>query len=165
MKYHKELLAQARYLCRKEPKHPKQASLKRAISTAYYALFHCFIYYTTKKFIPNEHKTLRPLLGRIFEHGKMKNACHELIKKGKNKINIIDDVLPNDLLDVADAFKQLQQARHEADYDMAKQFTKVEASDLVELASVAIDGFEGFYSELHGSLFMIALLNATQHIK
>lgn len=104
-------------------------------------------------------------MGRIFEHGKMKNACHELIKKGKNKINIIDDVLPNDLLDVADAFKQLQQARHEADYDMAKQFTKVEASDLVELASVAIDGFEGFYSELHGSLFMIALLNATQHIK
>jgi len=35
-----DLLAQARLLATKEPRRPKDASLRRAVSTAYYALFH-----------------------------------------------------------------------------------------------------------------------------
>jgi hypothetical protein len=37
------LLEQAQHLVKREPKRPKQASLRRAISTAYYALFHLLI--------------------------------------------------------------------------------------------------------------------------
>src|SRR6266571_1109983 len=37
---HNELLAQAWHLAKKEPKHPLQASLRRAVSAAYYAVFH-----------------------------------------------------------------------------------------------------------------------------
>jgi len=35
-----DLLAQAKHLASKEPKRPRQASLRRAISGAYYALYH-----------------------------------------------------------------------------------------------------------------------------
>ena len=38
MSLHQDLLAQARHLLRKEPRRPKQASLRRAVSAAYYAL-------------------------------------------------------------------------------------------------------------------------------
>jgi len=37
MSLHADLLAQAEYLAKKEPKRPRQASLRRAISAAYYA--------------------------------------------------------------------------------------------------------------------------------
>lgn len=35
-----ELLAQARHLATKEPRRPRDASLRRSVSAAYYALFH-----------------------------------------------------------------------------------------------------------------------------
>jgi hypothetical protein len=38
-----DLLAQARRLVSLDPRRPRQASLRRAISTAYYALFHLLI--------------------------------------------------------------------------------------------------------------------------
>lgn len=40
---HAQLLHQARHLAIKEPSRPQQASLRRAVSTAYYALFHFLI--------------------------------------------------------------------------------------------------------------------------
>ena len=35
-----DLLAQAKHLATKEPRRPRDASLRRAVSSAYYALFH-----------------------------------------------------------------------------------------------------------------------------
>src|SRR5262245_43956452 len=38
-----DLLKQARSLCAASPRRPKQADLRRAVSTAYYSLFHALI--------------------------------------------------------------------------------------------------------------------------
>src|SRR5712692_5365690 len=43
MPYADDLLEQARHLANREKKRPRQASLRRAVSTAYYALFHLLI--------------------------------------------------------------------------------------------------------------------------
>ena len=43
MAYPDELLELARELANLHPGHPHQASLRRAVSTAYYALFHLLI--------------------------------------------------------------------------------------------------------------------------
>jgi uncharacterized protein (UPF0332 family) len=43
MAYHDDLLQQALQPVHKEPRNPKQASLRRGVSTAYYALFHLLI--------------------------------------------------------------------------------------------------------------------------
>ena len=53
------------------PNH-RQIDLSRAVSTAYYALFHLLISEATANW---KEDRLRPILGRIFEHAKMKSAC------------------------------------------------------------------------------------------
>ena len=42
-----DLLKQAFLLVHREPKNPRQASLRRSVSTAYYALFHLLIQETS----------------------------------------------------------------------------------------------------------------------
>ncbi len=48
MSLHDDLLEQAKHLANREPRRPKQASLRRAISAAYYALFHLLVDEATK---------------------------------------------------------------------------------------------------------------------
>ena len=48
MPFPNDLLEQARHLANREPKRPKQASLRRAVSAAYYALFHLLAAETAK---------------------------------------------------------------------------------------------------------------------
>jgi hypothetical protein len=43
MSLHMDLLQQARRLARLDPNRPRQANLRRAVSAAYYALFHYLI--------------------------------------------------------------------------------------------------------------------------
>lgn len=65
-----DLLEQAYHLARKEPKRPRQASLRRAISTSYYALFHLLISEATRNW---KQSSQRPALGPIFptwQHGE-----------------------------------------------------------------------------------------------
>ena len=43
MTLQRDLLAQARHLATREPKRPKQASLRRSVSASYYAVFHLLV--------------------------------------------------------------------------------------------------------------------------
>ena len=75
MAYHDDLLRQALYLVHKEPRNPKQASLRRGVSTAYYALFHLLI----GEAVANWNVvSLRAALGRAFDHGIMKAASNRI---------------------------------------------------------------------------------------
>lgn len=47
MAFAEDLLKQAFLLVHKEPKSPRQASLRRSVSTAYYAVFHLLIQETS----------------------------------------------------------------------------------------------------------------------
>jgi hypothetical protein len=63
MAYHDDLLDQALHLVHKERRNPKQASLRRAVSTAYYALFHLLM----NEAVANWNRVnLRAALGRAF---------------------------------------------------------------------------------------------------
>ncbi|MEX2560734.1 MAG: hypothetical protein WD403_12510 [Pirellulales bacterium] len=94
MSLHADLLTQAEYLANKEPKRPKQASLRRAISAAYYAV-----------------KGVFPI--------------------------------PQEVQNVAKAFVDLQQARHDADYDLARSFPRSDALAFVEQAKQAFVDWRG----------------------
>src|SRR5580704_5206468 len=72
MPFPNDLLEQAYHLANREPKRPKQASLRRAVSTAYYALFHLLITETTKNW---KRPTERYTLARMFEHTLMGKVC------------------------------------------------------------------------------------------
>jgi hypothetical protein len=75
MAFHDDLLSQALSLVRKEPRNPKQASLRRAVSTAYYALFHLLISEAAANW---NRANLRTALGRAFDHSIMKAASNRI---------------------------------------------------------------------------------------
>src|SRR5258707_15869679 len=78
MAFADDLLEQAQHLARREPKRPKQASLRRAISTAYYALFHLL---TTSAAANWKHVGQRVDLARAFEHSRMKDASRKIASR------------------------------------------------------------------------------------
>jgi len=67
-----DLLLQADHLATYEGGNPSQASLRRAVSTAYYALFHLLIEDAAQRWqgSPEAHTGLQ----RAFSHGPMKNT-------------------------------------------------------------------------------------------
>lgn len=130
MAFPEDLLEQAQHLARREPKRPKQASLRRAVSTAYYALFHLLIAEATRNW---KRAALRHSLGRAFDHGAMRSACErkrsELNKYLKPRPAPSHQVTVSEhLLTVTNTFIQLQQYRHMADYDSGKQWSRREVS-------------------------------------
>jgi len=72
MAYADELLELAQDIANLHPLKPHQASLRRAVSTAYYALFHLLISEATANWNRPE---LRGALARVFDHGPMKQAA------------------------------------------------------------------------------------------
>ena len=77
MSFADDLLEQAYHLANLEPGTPKQASLRRAVSTAYYALFHLLIDEAVSNWnVPRQRSTL----ARTFEHSKMRNVCQDHVK-------------------------------------------------------------------------------------
>jgi uncharacterized protein (UPF0332 family) len=91
-------------LARLDRKRPKQANLRRAVSTAYYALFHFLVTAAVSYWRLVRQRTT---LARAFEHGKMKRAANRVSSSSTNA----------DLKAVAAAFVELQQYRHLADVE------------------------------------------------
>jgi hypothetical protein len=130
MQFADDLLEQAHDLANKEPINPKQASLRRAVSTAYYALFHLLIDEAVSKWAVERQ---RSILARTFEHGKMKAICEDVMKTVKSGGNV-----PPELNIVARNFVQLQQDRQAADYDNSKSWSH---SDTLKALGLATEAF------------------------
>jgi uncharacterized protein (UPF0332 family) len=162
MPYPADLLEQARHLANREKKKPRQASLRRAISTAYYALFHLLIHEATLNWKRVEQ---RALLARFFEHGRMKNACEKQRGDCEKFVNSNPPPPPGPMLDcmnnlrrVANTFVQSQQQRHSADYDNSKVWTRTEALTLIELVEEAFASWKQVREVDYAQVFLITLL-------
>ena len=143
MSLHGDLLEQALHLSSRERKKPKQASLRRAISSAYYALFHLLLEEGAKQFASDQG--LRKLVRRAFVHGEMKKAAKSLSSGGTLPDHVKAVYLgtvPSELRNVAKAFVELQDRRHDADYDMNASFTRAQVTDLITLAQDAFDDWK-----------------------
>lgn len=127
-----ELLALAGRLAKASPRKPRQVDLRRSISTAYYALFHaiarnaadCMVG-TSRAHRPNRAWTQ---IYRALEHGAARNACSAVRNLG----------FPPGITECADAFAELQEARHSADYDPEYRPTRAEALEAVAKAREAV---------------------------
>jgi len=111
---------------------PKQAFLRRGVSTAYYALHHAMGKATADALVGTV-KSKRPnrawaQMYRGLDHGLGRQAC-EAIRKYH---------FPKSINDCADAYVELQQARHQADYDPLHSLTRAEAVAILRKAEDAI---------------------------
>lgn len=167
MSLHSDLLTQAKHLASREPRRPRQASLRRAISAAYYSLFHLLISESVKCLLGGSAKreNLRACLARAFSHGAMKDAATGFAnRKVSPKISpaLAGVALQPELVSVANAFVDLQQARHEADYDLRRRFTRTETQDLVERADKATKDWHTIRRTMQAEAFLVALLAQKQ---
>lgn len=144
MTLQQDLLEQAENLVTSSKPGPsKQANLRRAVSAAYYALFHQFTADATFSHISNV-SGLREVSRRSLGHGQMKDACKAFLsynppkkREVKNFVDLINPPLDTDLKFVLEAFIELQAARHNADYNTLIPQSRSDALRLVSKAKEA----------------------------
>ncbi len=168
MALHDDLPEQAWHLARRERGRPKQASLRRAISDAYYALFHLLVADVARLLAPAQPAGMKNLVGRAFDHGQMRTVCAGFVQgsagqHGNKSIPSPTRALltfPFDpaLVRVLDAFVRLQATRHLADYDLAKKWTRLDAEYHVLFARSAFADWERFRTTPNATVFLTALL-------
>lgn len=128
MAYADELLELAQEIANLHAQHPHQPSLRRAVSTAYYALFHLLISEATSNWSRPE---LRAALARVFDHGPMRQAAGKKVSELNSYFKEGPPEGPErtvayHLHNVADTFAQAQYHRNEADYNTAREWELTE---------------------------------------
>jgi uncharacterized protein (UPF0332 family) len=155
---HHDLLEQARGLAFREPGKPRQASLRRAVSTAYYSLFHFLLHEATNRLFPAKPATLRKRASRAFTHFEAKSVC-EIFAREKGRIkDLTADPVEQQLTEIAAAFVELQDARQRADYDLMQAFDRVQVIDYIDQARIAMAKWKMIKNNPNANVFLAALL-------
>ncbi len=152
-----ELLEQANLLVTLPP---NQANLRRAVSTAYYGLFHLLIRSAVMKWSDPLHQAR---IARMFEHERMKKICGATIKSIRAAINLDDSNSTEarcrtELITVAQAFILLQQERHNADYNLERPLDRADAMEQVEMSNSAFVSWEVASGSEAAREFLFSLL-------
>jgi uncharacterized protein (UPF0332 family) len=153
-----QLIAQAEFLLGNTK--PNEASVRRAVSTAYYALFHFLI----RDAITNwKHTDHHSRLARTFDHKRMKDASAAILKEIGNATNSAMMADPEQaarfkLSIVSQAFIDLQQARHRADYDIGEALNALDAAVHVAQARLAVQDWAEVKDEPLAQNYLYSLL-------
>jgi uncharacterized protein (UPF0332 family) len=140
--YHEELLATAdRLLARRAGQRGKLqgARIRRSVSTSYYALFHFLLDEIGQRIVGahNDLRRRRRILARTISHRGLKTALDKI--RGSTVDASVEDFLrpaglqtgtvtpPSFAQDLARAFADAQAKRHDADYDLNKLISEVDA--------------------------------------
>lgn len=155
MAYHDELLQQAKELVHKNPNDPRQADLRRSVSSAYYALFHLLIFEACLNW---SNDISRPGLARMFDHNVMKKASNKVIDHSRMPYVGEDPVVVGRLRAVAGLFVHLQEQRHEADYNIKDAWTLTESLEEMLGADRAFMIWQEIRTEKISQDYLVSLL-------
>jgi hypothetical protein len=137
-----------------------QPSLRRAVSKAYYALFHLLI---SDAVGYCGDAQLANTLSRVFEHGGMKSASDTKV----SEINSMFDPKPPSepdrtimfhLHNVAETFGQAQNNRLDADYNLAREWQPGQVSLLAEGIEGAFKSWEIVRTEQAAKDYLLSML-------
>lgn len=114
---------------------PRQKSLRRALSTAYYALFHCLARSSANALVGKADTKGRAWnrVYRALEHDAARNACSN---------RAIMKEFPADIRAFADEFVEMQKMRHRADYSPMETFNKSGVEQEIAKARLVIEDYE-----------------------
>jgi hypothetical protein len=158
-----DLIAVARLLSAQAP--PTDAQLRRAVSTAYYAVFHRILRAAAQRFIGvgREASAAYALIYRGFDHGRMKAVCVALSASTLNdklRFGLGKSAVSQEMRDFASAFPDLQDVRHLADYHPNTQFLPSDVSSLIDSAEAAIDAFDRAAPEEQADVLALLMVGA-----
>lgn len=129
-----DLIAAARDLVNSNSRgRPREANLRRAVSTAYYALFHCLATCCADTIAgADRHHPAWRQTYRALQHGTARNHCQRTAEVAK---------FPVEIRKFAETFVDMQRERHKADYDPSARFSKMVVIQHINEAMEAIAGF------------------------
>ena len=136
----------------REKENASQASLRRAVSTAYYALFHLLIDEAVSNWAVERQ---RGAIGRTFEHKAMKNVCKDQVK---NFFSAGEPESGAQLTSVAQTFSSLQQKRHTADYDVSFDWSPTNVIGQIDLVRAAFKDWRAISTRDTAQDFLLNLL-------
>lgn len=117
------------------PGRPRDTDLRRAVSTAYYAMFHCLAACCADTLVggPGSNRDMRAWnrMYRSLEHGIARRRCRHRDIAG----------FPVEIRNFAAVFVEMQDERHEADYAPDAEFSKADVIRYVNQAENAIAAF------------------------
>jgi uncharacterized protein (UPF0332 family) len=133
---------QAERLIAAVPGAPRQVDLRRAISAAYYGIFHALIAAASDLIVDaaNRQSPLYGLVYRSIEHRALRMLCEDI---GKSQLPAkYSPYVPvagfgSDIVAVSEALVDLQKRRHAADYDPTIRIRKSDAAFAVDRARTA----------------------------
>jgi uncharacterized protein (UPF0332 family) len=147
-----DLFAQAEALARLDVKKPKQANLRRAVSSAYYAIFHYLVEESCRVVFGTQHAQapFRNVMARAFAHSVMKSACtgfgggtlKDAVIKGLPRDASGNYAIVKAIKEIGETFAEMQEKRHVADYDRSERFERSEVLTLIEEAKDRVAKFD-----------------------
>ena len=129
---------------------PRRADLCRAVSTAYYALFHCLARTCADGLAGSSGSVNRSMWRQVYralEHGQARKRCEN-----------VPPFFPDEVRDFGQTFAELQSKRHLADYDPDRPFKKSGVIKDIESARTAIDRLIKVPSNVHRNFAIHVLI-------
>ena len=131
----RDFIATARDLAGTNRRRPRQTNLRRAVSTAYYALFHCLTACCADTFAggagSGRSTEAWQQAYRALDHGQARNRCKDAAKRN----------FPPEILHFAAHFTDMQRERERADYDPDASFTKSEVTQHINDTAATVSQF------------------------
>lgn len=162
-----DLLEQAEQLASLDPKRPRQANLRRAISTCdlvgVLRGLPCArsggLHHTSRHATRSSRVSTRPRPG--YAHSTMKQAC-VAFRGGTLKASVRKGLpasfrIHSEIQGVAKIFFELQEKRHLADYDLTERFRRSEVQTLIRNARQGISAFTQLPSSNEKKFFLACL--------
>jgi hypothetical protein len=139
---------------------PANIRLRRAISAAYYAIFHQINQDAVALIAPNVSAKNSHRIQRWFDHVMMKQICNRFRAPTLDQPlrDLIGDVASADMRVVARSFVELQEARHAADYDLGYAVSFDTTIHLLGLADNAMNAWARIKDSEEANVFILSLL-------
>ncbi len=160
LKYSEDLIRHAiRLLGNTAKSESGTADLRRAVSAAYYGLFHHLSEAAVQQIAPQVSLETANRIHRWLDHQEIKRICIEFAKIHLNHPlrDLLGDSSSVAMQTVAVAFIQLQEARHSADYDMGYQLNWEDARQLIAVAAKAITAWDRLAPSAESNIFVLSL--------
>jgi uncharacterized protein (UPF0332 family) len=154
----KELLDQARRLAAQQ----SQADLRRAISAAYYGLFHFFLSAAADMIVGADKRDTPyySLVYRSVDHKQLRAVSNLLSRSKPDDLPIAPVGGFGSIADVARVAGNLLELRHKADYDPGYTCDTSEASVAISEAQQAIDQFKASTTDQRQAFLMLLLFKS-----
>jgi uncharacterized protein (UPF0332 family) len=143
------------------------ADHRRAVSNAYYGLFHMLVDEAVALVCPAQPQSLSGTVRRGFQHIAMNDVCKSVGQGRKDNLAdalkpVFSDPIEPELATVAKVFVALRANRHRADYAPNETISWAQADDAVQKARHGFAQWQIVRGSDNAHAFLMALLLAKQ---